>query len=462
MTQQRSACSEPLRITVVGTGYVGLVTGACLSHIGHYVTCVDTAPERVAAVNRGVAPFYEPGLAEILSDCVRDGRLRAITGAADAVATSDITFLAVGTPSSADGIDLSYLTAAAMEIGEGIKQNRGYHVVVVKSTVIPGTTDRVVRQLIEMAAGVSAGSFGLCMNPEFLREGSAVADFMDPDRIVIGQWDEKSGARLAELYASFDCPKLFTSLRNAEMTKYASNALLATLISFSNEFASMCEATPGTNVEEVLKALYLDRRFSADGGERPGILTYLKAGCGFGGSCLPKDVAAIRHYASQQNVSTKLLDAVAEVNQERPRQIVDSAKRTLGDLRGCTVAVLGLAFKPGTDDLRDSPAMALIKLLLAEGASIRAYDPMISTLPAMGGITVCCSAKDALTASDAAIVATAWPELVNYDWGKLCAAMRSPVLVDGRNALGGIRFPETVTYIPIGRHFEPQGAAVGE
>ena len=462
MSQQSSAATKPSRVTVVGTGYVGLVTGACLAQIGHHVTCVDMDPERVATVNRGAAPFYEPGLAEILSNCVENGRLRATTSTAQAVATSDITFLAVGTPSNSNGIDLSYLTAAATEIGKGIKQNSEYHVVAVKSTVVPGTTDTLVRQLVERASGLFTGAFGLCMNPEFLREGSAVPDFMNPDRVVIGQWDEKSGARLAELYASFACPKLFTSLRNAEMTKYASNALLATLISFSNEFASMCEATPGTNVEEVLNALHLDRRFTADGSERPGILTYLKAGCGFGGSCLPKDVAAIRHYASQQNVSTKLLDAVAEVNRERPRQIVESAKRTLGELRGCTVAVLGLAFKPGTDDLRDSPAMALIKLLLAEGASIRAYDPMISALPDMEAITVCCSAKDALTASDVAVVATAWPELANYDWGKLCAAMRSPVLVDGRNALGGIIFPESVTYIPIGRHFEPQGAAVGE
>jgi UDPglucose 6-dehydrogenase/GDP-mannose 6-dehydrogenase len=451
-----------LRITVVGTGYVGLVTGACLAHIGHHVTCVDRAVERVADVNRGVAPFYEPSLLGMISSCVREGRLRATTDTADAVATSDITFLAVGTPSNENGIDLSYLSAAAREIGSGLTRSSGYHVVVVKSTVVPGTTDMLVRGVIERASGLPAGSFGLCMNPEFLREGSAVADFMDPDRIVIGQWDKKSGSRLAEVYAGFNCPKLFVTLRNAEMTKYASNALLATLISFSNELAAMCEATPGADVAEVLNALHLDRRFSAHGSNRPGILTYLRAGCGYGGSCLPKDVAAIRHYAFGQGVTSKLLDAVAAVNETRPVQLVGLAKQALGNLRGCTIAVLGLAFKPGTDDLRDSPALTVIKLLKQEASVIRAYDPMISALPDIEGVTVCRSARDAVVGCDAAIIATAWPELAGCDWKQLCAVMRAPVVLDGRNALAADQLPASAIYIPIGKYFEPQGTAVGK
>jgi UDPglucose 6-dehydrogenase/GDP-mannose 6-dehydrogenase len=449
-----------MRITVVGTGYVGLVTGACLAHLGHEITCIDTQSERVAAVNEGRPPFYEPGLAEMLAGAISDGRLRACAATAASVAASDLTILAVGTPSREGGIDLSYLSAAAEEVGKGLRQTSGYHVVVVKSTVVPGTTDTDVRAILESASGRPAGSFGLAMNPEFLREGSALADFMEPDRIVIGQWDEPSGQALAEVYRSFDCPKLFTSLRNAEMTKYASNALLATLVSFSNEFAALCEATPGTDVDEVLGGLHLDRRLSPmRNGERltPGILSYLRAGCGFGGSCLPKDVAALRDFARKQGVAPRLLDAVAAVNSARPAQLAALAEQALGSLRGAVIAVLGLAFKPGTDDLRDSPALAVIGQLEQKGATVRAYDPLIARLQ---GVHVCGSVEDALSGADAAIIVTAWPEFAALDWAALSHGMRCPVLIDGRYALRGAEIPDDVTCVRIGRHFEPEGVAL--
>jgi UDPglucose 6-dehydrogenase/GDP-mannose 6-dehydrogenase len=431
---------------------VGLVTGTCLAHLGHDVTCVDTMPERVAAVNQGRPPFYEPGLAEMLVGALAAGRIRACGNTAETVAGCEITILAVGTPSRNEEIDLSYLAAAAGEVGQALRYARGYPVVAVKSTVIPGTTDTLVRGILERISRLEAGSFGLCMNPEFLREGSAVADFMDPDRIVIGQWDEASGRMLAELYTAFDCPKIFTTLRNAELTKYASNALLATLVSFSNEFAALCEATPGTDVEEVLRGLHLDRRLSpVHHGERvtPGILSYLRAGCGFGGSCLPKDVAAIRQFARQQDLKPRLFDAVAKVNEARPRQLAHLAEQALGSLQGATVAVLGLAFKPGTDDLRDSPALAVIRQLESKGATVRTYDPLITRLE---GRQVCGSAAEALAGADAAIIVTAWPEFADYDWTALAARMGRAVLVDGRHALAGVALPREIQLVSIGRH----------
>lgn len=452
-----------MRVAVIGSGYVGLVTGTGFAQIGHQVTCVDTAADRVALVNHGRAPFHEPGLAEMLSSCVKADRLRASTDALSAVATSDVAFLAVGTPFRDGKMDVSYLSAAAEAVGRGLRSDDNYRVVVVKSTVTPGTTDTLVRGLLERSSGLQAGSFGLCMNPEFLREGSAVEDFMKPDRIVIGQWDQRSGARLAELYNSFDCPKLFTSIGNAEMTKMASNALLATLISFSNELAAICEAAPGADVDEVLSALHLDRRFSNSSGSGrsvPGILAYLRAGCGFGGSCLPKDLSALRHYARRRAVVPHILDGVAAVNEARPRQLLALAERAVGTLRGTAVAVLGLAFKPGTDDLRDSPALAIASLLQQRGATVRAYDPMFSTQPCVSGLNVSVSAKEALTDADAAILVTAWPEFAAWNWEELCALMRRPILVDGRNALTRVRIPERAIYVCIGTYFQPEEARV--
>jgi len=355
------------------------------------------------------------------------------------------------------------LSGAAEEVGKGLRDAGTYPVVVVKSTVVPGTTGGLVREILERTSGRGLDSFGLCMNPEFLRGGSAVQDFMAPDRIIIGQSDEASGRRLAEAYGSFNCPKLYTSLRNAEMIKYASNALLATLVSFSNEFAALCEATPGTNVDEVLNAVHLDRRLSPENNGSPGrlgILAYLRAGCGFGGSCLPKDVSALRDFARHQGVIPSLLDAVTAVNTARPRQLLALAEKALGTLRGATVALLGLAFKPGTDDSRDSPALAVAGLLEQEGVTIRAYDPMFSTLLGTDAIKVCSSVEVALTGADAAIIVTAWPEFAACDWAALCARMRHPVIVDGRNVLAGVTIPENVTYVPIGKHFEPRGATV--
>lgn len=445
-----------MRIAVIGSGYVGLVSGTCLAHLGHQVACVDLDPERVRAIKNSTPPFYEPGLSDLLKKVLADGRLTVSTDVLRPVATSDLTILAVGTPCRDGDIDLSFLRQAAAEVGQGMRENPAYHVVAVKSTVVPGTTDGVVRSTIQEASGRTTAQFGLCMNPEFLREGSAVSDFLEPDRIVIGQSDERAGQPLGEAYKPFTCPKIFTTLQNAEMIKYASNSLLATLISFSNEIASLCEATPFTNVEEVLDGVHLDRRLSPvlDGRRiSPGILSYLRAGCGFGGSCLPKDVAALRMFGRKRGVRPHLLDAVLTVNSDRPAKLVSLAESAVGNLRGLAVAVLGIAFKPGTDDLRDSPALALIEILESKGARVRAYDPFVGSLP-RHNVAVCASVEEALCGCDVAIVASALPELATLDWESLSRVMRSPSVIDGRNALRGVEFHGRVKYLPIGQHAE--------
>ncbi|HJQ34117.1 MAG TPA: UDP-glucose/GDP-mannose dehydrogenase family protein [Pyrinomonadaceae bacterium] len=448
-----------MRITIIGTGYVGLTTGVCLAGVGHEVICVDVQRGRVDAINRGASPFYEPGLDEMLAASLADGRLRATTELAESVAASEVTLIAVGTPQRPDGqIDLSYIAAAARDVGAALRGAGGYRVVAVKSTVVPGTTDTLVRSLVEEASGMAAGDFGLCMNPEFLREGSAVYDFNSPDRIVIGQWDEKSGRTMAKMYESFDCPKIFTTLRNAEMIKYASNSLLATLISFSNEIAALCEATPGTDVEDVLAGVHLDRRLSpnVEGRRvRPEILSFLRAGCGFGGSCLPKDVNALRAYARERSVEPHVLDAVLAVNSERPAQLVRMAEEALGTLEGATVAVMGLAFKPGTDDLRESPSLPVIRLLSEKGAAVKTYDPMFTREPpdlrVGDGVGFCGTAEESLRGADAALVVTGWPEFAEADWASLCGLMRRKVIIDGRNVLRGVSWSAGVTYMPVGQ-----------
>lgn len=441
-----------MHVAVVGTGYVGLTTGVCLAHLGHEVTCVDIDPERVAAIKRQQVPFYEPGLGEMLSTNLSNGRLK-ITG--HIKSDPEVVFITVGTPELDGRIDLSRVEMAARQIGQRLRRD-SYQVVAVKSTVVPGTTDTLVRKVLEQSSCLKAGEFGLCMNPEFLREGFAVSDFLDPDRIVIGQWDDRSGRVLAELYRTLECPKILTTLRNAEMIKYAANSLLATLISFSNEISALCEATPGTDVDVVMQGVHLDRRLSPviDGKKvSPGVLSFLMPGCGFGGSCLPKDVNALRAFARDKGVDPALLDAVVAVNAGRPGQIVSMAESLLGTLDQAEVAVLGVAFKPGTDDTRDSPALPIIQLLAGKGARVRVYDPMVKTLPPalFEMVKICPSVDNALADADAAIVVTAWPEFLELDWADACARMRRPVIIDSRNALRRVCFPSSARYVCIGQ-----------
>lgn len=451
-----------MQVTIVGTGYVGLVTGVCLASKGHYVTCVDVLSDRVKMIKQGEVPFHEPGLASLIKNALSNRCLCVTTDLEQAILGSDVSIIAVGTPPAGEDIDLSDVETSAAQVGQALRYIDHYHVVVVKSTVVPGTTDTLVRSTVEKNAGRRVGEFGLCMNPEFLREGSAVNDFMYPDRIVIGQWDKNSGRVLEELYCSFGCPKLYTTLRNAELMKYASNALLSVIISFSNEIASLCEATPGTDIETVMDGLHLDRRLSPIvNGQRisPNILSYLRAGAGFGGSCLPKDVDAIRTFARTRHLEMPLLDATIQVNKQRPKQVVALVEQALCGLCGCTVAVLGLAFKPGTDDLRSSPALTMIEFLLNRGAVVQAYDPMaLSAAKPLfefdPRVTLCSTPQAAVTNADAALIATAWPEFTKWNWHSLCEMMHREVIVDGRNTLRDVQLPGQVLYYPIGAAIE--------
>jgi UDPglucose 6-dehydrogenase/GDP-mannose 6-dehydrogenase len=442
-----------VRAAVVGAGYVGLTAAACLAGRGHDVTCVDIDDERVAAILAGFPPFHEPGLSELLGAGVANGYLAVTTKLDKAIREAEVVFVAVGTPESADGVDLSYVSEAAAGIGTALRGSDAYRVVTVKSTVPPGTTDTHVRETLEEHSGLSLadGDFGLCMNPEFLREGTAVDDFENPGRIVLGCADERSATALRQVYASYDCPVLVTSIRNAEMAKYAANALLATLVSFSNEMAALCEATPGTDVAEVLRAVHFDRRLMPFvDGERiePGILSFLWAGSGYGGSCLPKDLAAIRAFARANGVEPIVLDAVAAVNDARPVVLELLVEQALGSLEATDVAVLGLAFKPGTDDVRASPALRVVDGLRARGARVRVYDPLVSSFD---GMDLRGSPEEALDAVDAAVLVTAPPGVADWDWTTLCASMRRPVIVDGRAVLTGVRWPEAARYLTIGR-----------
>ncbi len=447
--------AEPaMKVAVIGAGYVGLCTGAGLAAAGHDVTCVDLDELRVNTLNQGIAPFHEPGLEELLREPLRAGRFRATTDAELALDGTQVSFIAVGTPSRSGAIDLSQVESAAATIGKRLPTLPEGHTVVVKSTVVPGTAECVVGPALVRHSGLPRDAFGLASNPEFLREGSAVADFMDPDRIVIGAADDRAAATLLELYAPFDCPKPRMSTSEAELSKYASNSLLATLVSFSNEIARFCEALPGADVATVLGSLQLDRRLSPRENGRtvtPQILGYLGAGCGYGGSCLPKDVDALRGAAAERGVPTPLLDAVVRVNSGRPEDLVALLGEEIGVLHGSEIAVLGLAFKPGTDDLRDSPALRVIDLLRQDGAKVRAFDPLVTDDPRrQTGARVCKSLEEAVTGAAAAVLVTACPEFRDADWSALAGHMSEPVLVDGRSLLRGAALPPALRYRSIG------------
>ena len=442
------------RLAVVGAGPVGLVTGAGLASRGHAVVCVDREARLVDAVNRGEPLVREPGLAALVRDGIAHGRLRATTDLAAAVSDADITFIAVGTPAAAAGIDVSQVVSATEAVARALAGGTRPHLVVVKSSVIPGTTDGAVLETLQTHRGRRTAPIGLCVNPEFLREGSAVDDFLRPDRIVIGADDETSGAALAAVYGGFGCPIVRTSCRNAELIKYASNAALAILVSFANEIAALCERMPGLDVDAVMDGLGLDRRWSPVVGDQrvaPEILAYLRAGVGFGGSCLPKDVDALRAFARSLGVTPRLLDAVAIVNDHRTDEIADLVDRALGGLAGRRVAVLGVAFKPGTDDVRDSAAVRAISCLLARHARVTAYDPLASPAAPELPVLLSPTSEDAVRDADAVLIATACPEFRQLDWNRLLGLMRRPIIVDGRRALTGVSLPAAAEYWPIGR-----------
>ena len=432
-----------MNVSIVGAGYVGLVTGLCLADRGHSVTCVDVDEIRIDRLARGELPLYEAGLGDLLERHLWN-RFFPTTDLQAAVRHTDLTLIAVGTPFEDGSISLRFVAAAAEAIGGALASKSEYHVVVVKSTVVPGTTEDFVKPILETASGKSCGEgFGLGMNPEFLREGEAVDDFQNPDRIVLGAVDGRSRERMTALYADFHgVSVIHTTPRTAEMVKYASNALLATLISFSNEIGNLCSVAPGVDVMDVLGAVHLDKRISPidPDGRRivPPITAYLKAGCGFGGSCFPKDVRALIGWAGEHDRPVRLLSAVLDANHHQPAELVRLLKRHFPSLVGVRVSILGLSFKAGTDDIRESPALTVIRELREEGADLVAYDPV--AVPASrlvlgdDGLRYAGSLSEALQRAEAVLLLTAWPEFQQVP-DLLAAVNPAPLVIDGRRVL---------------------------
>jgi UDPglucose 6-dehydrogenase len=424
------------RIAVFGAGYVGLVTGACFADLGHTVAVRDVLPERIDALDRGDVPIYEPGLEELIAR--NRERLSFTLDVAEAMDGAEFVYVAVGTPPTYSGdADLSAVWTVVDELPSIERRT----IVVMKSTVPVGTGDRVRHRLDERGLA----HVGYVSNPEFTAEGTAVRDFMHPDRIVVGASDSADGDAVARLHEGIDAPVVRADVASAEMIKLAANAALMARISFINEIANVCEAT-GADVVKVAEGIGLDRRIGS---------SFLRAGIGYGGSCFPKDSLALKQLAASSGYHFQLLNAVIEVNELQKRRVVGKLKRRLGSLRGKTVALLGLAFKPHTDDMREAPSLVLAGRLLAEGADVRVWDPVASA-DGVHGVEQVASLEEALAGADAAVLVTEWPQLGEADWAGLARSMRTALLVDGRNMLDPASMAEAgFAYEGIGRAAAP-------
>ncbi len=432
------------RITMVGSGYVGLVSGACFADFGHTVVCVDKDAAKIATLNNGIMPIYEPGLADLVAKNVREKRLSFSLDLPAAVGNSDAIFIAVGTPSRrGDGhADLSYVREATKEIAQALK---GYAVIVTKSTVPVGTGDEV--EAIIRKARPDA-EFSVVSNPEFLREGAAISDFKRPDRIVIGAEDARAQAAMQEIYRPLylnQAPLMFTDRRTSELIKYAGNAFLATKITFINEIADLCEAV-GADVQQVARGIGLDNRIGTK---------FLNAGPGYGGSCFPKDTLALIKTAQDYGTPIRIVETVATVNDQRKRAMARKIINAMdGDVRGKRVALLGLTFKPNTDDMRDAPSLAIVQGLQDQGATISAYDPegMDQARSMLTNVTYADNAYACVEGADALVIVTEWEQFRALDLGRIRALLKAPLLIDLRN----IYRPDDMakagfTYVSIGR-----------
>ena len=409
-------------ITVIGTGYVGLATAVCLAELGHRVTGLDIDAEKIGKLRQGVSPIYEPGLVDLLGRGMAAGRLSFTTDYAEAVPGAEFVFIAVATPMGRRGdADIVFVKQAAQSIAKAM---RAPLTIVNKSTVPIGTGD-IISRIVHENLGTEI-PFQVICNPEFLREGTAIQDFMHPDRLVLGAHDRAAAEAVATVYERLDAPVLFTDLYTAEMIKYASNAFLATRISFINEIARICERVDA-DVKVVAEGMGMDRRIGP---------LFLEAGIGYGGSCFPKDVKALARMAETMGYHPELLDTVMEINEDQRKLVVDKLREVLGSLRDQTIGVLGLAYKPNTDDIREAPAMAVIQSLLEKGAHVRAYDP--AAIPNAkrllnSSVEYCEDAYATARGADALLLVTEWDEFRRLDFDRIKPVMRRPVLVDGRN-----------------------------
>lgn len=408
-------------ICVVGTGYVGLTTGVCFADLGHSVTCIEIDLHKLELLRSGKSPIFEPGLEELQERNMRAGRLRFTDDYAVGIPDAEFIFITVGTPMAEDGsADLTYVKAAARSIGQYLRSGS---IIIDKSTVPVGTGD-LVENIIAEYAGPDV-KFDVVSNPEFLREGSALSDFFKPDRIVLGAKNREAAQRVAALHETLGAPIIITDLRTAEMIKYASNAFLATRISFINEIAQICERL-GADVREVARGMGADKRIGPH---------FLEAGVGYGGSCFPKDVLALYHMAASAGCHPQLLQAVMDINNDARKRFVKKVETVLGSLEGRLIGVLGLSFKPNTDDMREAPSVDIINALLKKGARVKAYDPvaMPRAEEILPTVTFTATAYDVAKDADALLLVTEWNEFKQLDWHRIKRYMRQPVVIDGRN-----------------------------
>jgi UDPglucose 6-dehydrogenase len=435
-------------ITVVGVGYVGLVTGACLADLGNQVICINRNQEKSDNLREGILPIYEPGLEEIVRRNIEAGRLCFTTLWDEAMADAELVFIAVGTPTGTEGeADLAHVNVSTEEIARRIHKPV---IIVNKSTVPIGTGDWVA-DIVRDIRGDDA-EFWVVSNPEFLREGSGVYDFMNPDRVVLGSTSREAAERVAELYYPLGGELIITDLRTAEMIKYASNAFLATKISFINEISNICEAL-GADVKAVAHGMGTDHRISPH---------FLGAGIGWGGSCFPKDVKALIHMAELYGVSPEILRAVSHVNYDQRKRLIQKVRHILGGFRGKTIGLWGLAFKPNTDDMRDAPSISLVNMLLHEGAMVKAYDPQAQenakALLGTEGVVFCDDPYQAADGADGLILVTEWNEFKQLDMVRVRSLMHQPVLIDGRNIYDAKRMAEMgFIYRGMGRGYNGEG-----
>jgi UDPglucose 6-dehydrogenase len=433
-------------ITVVGVGYVGLVTGACLADLGNQVVCVNRSQQKSDNLRNNVLPIYEPGLEEIVRRNNEAGRLYFTTSWDEAMADADFVFVAVGTPTGVEGeADLAHVNDSTQEIARLIHKPI---IIVNKSTVPIGTGDWVTDIVREIRG--DEVEFSVVSNPEFLREGSGVYDFMNPDRVVLGSTNRAAAERVAELYAPLGGETIITDLRTAEMIKYASNAFLATKISFTNEIANICEAL-GADVKAVAYGMGTDHRISPH---------FLGAGIGWGGSCFPKDVKALIHMAELYGERPEILHAVSHVNYDQRKRLIQKLRHILGGFRGKTIGLWGLAFKPNTDDMRDAPSISIVNMLVHEGATVKAYDPeaQANAQRLLKDVTFCDNPYEVAEGADGLILVTEWNEFKQLDMARVKALMSQPVLVDGRNIYEPKRMAELgFTYRGMGRGYNGEG-----
>jgi len=437
------------RIGIIGLGYVGLITASCFAHRGYHVSCMDVDKEKLDSLRRGEMTMYEPRLEGYFSEGIASNKIELTGTVHEVVSSSDVIYFTVGTPSGPDDLaDLNPLKSAVESASDAIRNQKRYVVFAVKSTVPPGTTDGVVRNLLEESGKVAGKDFGLCSNPEFLREGSAVEDLMLPDMIIIGEFDVRTGDRMESLYRKFHGdrppPIIRTTPSNAELIKHATNAFLATKISFSNTIANVASRVPGCDSKVVLEAIGHDRRIGKE---------FLRAGLGFGGSCLAKDLRCLISFARRKNYDPTLLNATLAANESQPDVAIELTESLVGSLHGKKVAVLGLAFKPGTDDIREAVSIKVIERLLKKGASITATDPMAmqKAKRILGDrIDYEESASDCIKAKDCAILVTEWNQYSSITAEDFRSLMKSPNVVDGRRLYDSAEMIKKVGFVAVG------------